>query len=142
MSRFTIFLVAGMVVSLIACKSGSTSSASPSLTSDQVETKLLKITGLKVPETAINLSGTEMSLFTYVFDCTFDCPLTDLGESWQNAPRLAEQIRLDDLDLGDGGSLEVFKGSWIASGGTQFVNISLADAEGDQVRVEVRTTHE
>lgn len=81
-------------------------------------------------------------MFTYVFDCQFDCTLADLKVAWGNAPKLVDQVPVTELASTEGLPSEVFEGKWPTGGGTQFVNIALGKIDEDRVRVEVRTTHE
>lgn len=132
----------GLAVMLISCKPHSTSSSAGGMSPPEVKSKLLGITGLAVPDTSTHVSGVEASMFTYVFDCTFDCTLADLRGAWENSPKLVEKVPFSKLATSDKQPAKIFDEHWPANGGTQFVQISLAPLDEERVRVEIRTVHE
>jgi hypothetical protein len=95
-----------------------------------------------MPKTATNVSGSEMSLFTYVFDCAFECSQVEFEAALKNAPKLVEETVLKGFDTVSEAPTELIADSWTEDKGTQFVNISISRAGADRLRVEVRTTHE
>jgi hypothetical protein len=95
-----------------------------------------------MPETATNVSGSEMSLFTYVFDCAFECSQVDFEAAWKNAPKLVEKAAPKGFETVSEVPTELIDDSWPADKGTQFVTIAISRAGADRLRVEVRTTHE
>lgn len=142
MNRIATYLGAGFAMALVCCKSGSTAAGSAEMPRSEVETELMRITGLAIPGAATNVSGRGMSIFTYAFDCRFDCAMDDLVDAWKDAPNLLDKVPVESLVPGEEFPAEVFDGNWPAGGGTQFVNVALTKIDGEGVRVEVRTTHE
>ena len=140
--RFFLMLAYGFSVALPSCESRSGATSPVALERDEVEAKLQRITGLEIPDSATSVSGSEMSMFTHVFDCGFECAEEDLENVWKEAQGFVGKEAVGEWVPVDEGAVRRFGRSWSADGGTQFVEITLEKLEADRVRVEVRCTHE
>ena len=142
MTRMIILIRFGLAVALTSCNPNSTSTDATALTQNKIETNLYNITELRIPNSATNISGVEMSLFTYVFDCTFECSKSDLESAWNNSEKLLEKAPLKGFGIVSNEPTQLIDDSWPSEKGTQFVNISITKLGEDQLRVDVLTTHE
>lgn len=116
MIRGLSLLAAGIAAVLAACGKPSTGTAG--MPWHDIEAKHLSITGLRIPATATGVSGIEMTVFTHVFDCSFECSLADLKHAWNEAPKLREVLAAEKLAPRPPAAPPVFEEDWLAQRGT------------------------
>lgn len=133
-------LASGLAAAFVGC--GKPSASKTGMPRHEIEANLLSITGLKIPATATRVSGEEMTAFTHLFDCSFECSLADLKQSWEESTKLMATRSSEALVPQPRGASPVFDGQWPSQGGTQFVSVRVFGLDAGDVRVEIRTTHE